>query len=310
MHRIVDISTEGQHLSLKRGFLLVETEGREVGRVPLDDIGGVIIHAHGTTMSNSIICALAERGALIVSCGANHLPVAVSLPLVGHHAQTSRMIAQASAGAPLKKQLWKQIVMRKIRMQAKALSAAGAGGDGFLLLERSVRSGDPENVEAHAAQRYWRKLFGGEFRRDRAAAGVNSLLNYGYAVVRASVGRSIVGCGLNPSLGIHHHNRHNPFALADDLIEPFRPLVDLTVLGLVREGTTDVTPDAKRRFADLLTFDVSNRGEKSPVFQVILQLSQSLARGFADGQAKLDLPDLSAADAVCLIEGGNAPCRS
>lgn len=305
MHRIVDIAVEGRHLSLTRGFLKVSAERAEVGRVPLDDIGGVIIHAQSTTVSNSVICALAERGALIVHCGRNYLPAAVSLPLVGHHAQTARMIAQAEARAPLKKQLWKQIVMRKIRMQSKSLQAAGADHQGFLLLERSVRSGDPENIEARAAQTYWPRLFGPNFRRDRSASGINSLLNYGYAVLRASVGRSIVASGMNPSLGIHHHNRHNPFALADDLIEPFRALVDLTVLGLRRGGAEEVSSAAKSRFAELLTFDLSHGGETSPVYQVILQLSQSLALSFADGQAKLVLPDFSVAEARSVLIGAS-----
>ena len=310
MHRIVDIAVEGRHLSLTRGFLKVSADRAEVGRVPLDDIGGVIVHAQSTTISNSVVCALAERGALIVHCGRNYLPAAVSLPLIGHHAQTARMIAQAEASAPFKKQLWKQIVMRKIRMQSKCLQAAGADDQGFLLLERSVRSGDPENIEARAAQTYWPRLFGPNFRRDRSASGINSLLNYGYAVLRASVGRSIVASGMNPSLGIHHRNRQNPFALADDLIEPFRPLVDLTVLGFVRDGTEDVCPATKRRFAELLTFDLHHCGETSPVYQIILQLSQSLARSFSEAKPTLVLPDFSVADAQSVIFGTSDQWRS
>ena len=310
MHRIVDIATEGLYLCVKRGFLQIKSDDQEIGRVPLDDIGGVVIHARSTIVSNSLMCALAERGALIVSCGANYAAAAVSVPLVGHHAQTARMIAQAESALPLKKRMWQQIVMRKIRMQARALDACGAGAEGFVLLERSVRSGDPENIEARAAQRYWPRLFGTSFRREQNGGGVNGLLNYGYAVVRAAVGRSIVASGLNPSIGLHHHNRHNPFALADDLIEPFRPLVDLTALGLVRSGIAEVTPDAKRRFAELLNFDLSSRGETSPVFREILTLSQSLARSFLDARPSLDLPALSASEAELLVQGHIAQCQS
>lgn len=222
MDRIVDIATDNQHLAAYRGFLTVSREGDEVGRVALDDIAAVIVHAHGITYSNNLLVALAERNILLVVCGSNHAPVSCFWPLDGHHAQGARMQAQWSATKPLAKQLWRQIVVAKIRMQAAILDANGAEAGAFDLLARKVRSGDPENVEAQAARRYWPLLFGEDFRRDRAQDGINSLLNYGYTVMRAILSRAIIAAGLHPTIGIHHHNKSNAFALADDLIEPFR----------------------------------------------------------------------------------------
>ncbi|MGK2910488.1 MAG: type II CRISPR-associated endonuclease Cas1 [Sphingobium sp.] len=213
------------HLSLHRGFLIVAKDREEVGRVALDDVHAVIVHAHGCTWSGNIVSALAERGAPIVYCAANHTPVAVTLPLEGHHAQGARIRAQWEAGRPLAKQLWRQIVVLKIAMQGALLTTCAHPGAGaFDLLARKVRSGDPDNIEAQAARRYWPALMGNDFRRDRDADGANALLNYGYAVMRATVARAIVAAGLHPTIGIHHANRGNAFALADDLVEPFAQL--------------------------------------------------------------------------------------
>jgi len=292
MDRIVDIATDGLHLSAYRGFLIVEKEREEVGRIALDDIHGVIVHAHGCTWTGSIVAALAGRGAPIVYCGANHSPVAVTLPLDGHHAQGAKMRAQWDAGRPLAKQLWRRMVIAKIAMQGSLLAARGApGAAAFDLLARRVRSGDPDNLEAQAARRYWPALMGADFRRDRDADGANSLLNYGYAVMRATLARAVVAAGLHPTIGIHHANRGNAFALADDLIEPFRPLVDALVLSMIGQGVEALDPSLKRRFARLIAFDLRLGGEVSPVSVAAQRLAQSLARSFETGTADLALFD-------------------
>ena len=268
MDRIVDIAAEGRHLSLHRGFLLVSEDRVEVGRIALDDVHAVIVHAHGTTWSANLVAALAERGAPLVFCGANHAPVAVTLPIVGHHAQNARFRAQWAASRPLAKQAWRRLVSAKIAMQGSLLAARGVEeASAFALLARRVKSGDPDNVEAQAARRYWPLLMGRDFRRDRAVPGANALLNYGYAVMRATVARAVVAAGLHPTIGIAHANRGNPLALADDLIEPFRPLVDALVVALVADGLTALDPAVKRRFARLIAFDlvVDRRGKGTPV---------------------------------------------
>lgn len=292
MDRIVDIATDGLHLSLHRGFLLVEKDRAEVGRVALDDIHALIVHAHGVTWTGNIVAALAERGAPIVFCNAAHAPVAVTLPLDGHHAQNARMQAQIGASTPLMKQLWRRIVSAKILMQGALLAARGApGAEAFPFMARRVTSGDKENLEAQAARRYWPLLMGSDFRRNRDAGDVNALLNYGYAVMRASCARAIVAAGLHPTLGIQHSNRSNAFALADDLIEPFRPLVDALAESMMRKGITRLDPAQKRRFARLIALDLRIAGETSPVSIAAVRMAQSLGKAFETGRPDLLLFD-------------------
>lgn len=291
MDRIVDIATDGRHLSAYRGFLVVSEDRAEVGRVALDDIAAVIVHAHGVTWTTSLVAALAERGALMVLCGANHAPVAVCLPLDGHHGQNGRMRAQWDAGQPLVKQLWRRIVISKIRWQAAVLEAHGHPTAAFEQFARRVRSGDPENIEAQAARRYWPLMMGEDFRRDRGAGGMNGMLNYGYTVMRALVARAVVAAGLHPSIGVHHANRGNAFALADDLIEPFRPLVDALTLRLAARGCGEVTPEAKRGFAGLIAVDLPGDAGVTTVAMAATRAAQSLARCFETGSAdELVLP--------------------
>lgn len=306
MERIVDIATDGRHLSAHRGFLIVEQQREEVGRVPLDDVAAVIVHAHGVTWSTNLIVALAERGALLLLCGANHSPVAVCLPIDGHHAQNGRMRAQWEARRPLAKQLWKAIIIAKIRWQAAVLEANGRNASAFDLLARRVGSGDPDNIEAQAARRYWTLLMGDDFRRDRDAGGVNGLLNYGYAVMRALCARSVVAAGLHPSIGVHHANRGNPFALADDVIEPFRPLVDALTVRLRAAGVESVTPEAKRAYAALIALDLPGAGGVVTTVSIAAtRVAQTLAQSFQTGRATdLVLPqpptarDLAGLDAL------------
>lgn len=292
MDQIVDIASDGLHLSVLRGFMVVSLEKHEQGRVPLDDIHAVIIHAHGVTWTTSLVVALAERGALVVVCAANHAPVAVISPIQGHHAQGAKMRAQWNAPQPLMKQLWRHVVKAKIGMQASLLDAQdNVAANALTMMARRVRSGDPENLEAQAARRYWPLLLGSEFRRDQGAAGANALLNYGYTVVRSSVARAIIAAGLHPTIGLHHHNRSNSFALADDLMEPFRPLVDRLVQRLTREGVDSVSPEAKRRLAGLIGFDVRLAGAISPVSIATQRLAQSLARSFEERKPLLAIFD-------------------
>ena len=253
--RVVEIAEDGRHLAKLRGFLTVEARGKEIGRVPLDDVAAVIGNAHGITWSNNLLVALAERCVPLVVCGANYRPAAFLWAADGHYEQGGRMSDQAAASKPLRKRLWAQIVSAKIQGQGATLEAAGAPHKGFHLLARSVRSGDPENVEAQAARRYWPLLFGDDFRRDRSAGGVNAMLNYAYTVLRAGAARAIMASGLHPSLGLAHRQRGNSFALADDLMEPFRPVADLLVRDLVEEGMTSVDKETKPRLVRVLVAD-------------------------------------------------------
>lgn len=286
--RIVEIAEDGRHLSVDRGFMIVQADGRELGRVPLDDIGVVIANAHGITYSNTLLTTLAERGAALVLCGRNHRPVAWLWPVVGHHAQGGRLRAQMAASRPLEKRIWQHLVKAKIAQQAAALAALGKPAGGVARLQHQVASGDPDNLEAQAARRYWPLLFGPEFRRDRDADGANAMLNYGYAVLRAATARAICAAGLHPSVGVNH--RSDDLALADDLMEPFRPLVDLAVARLIDAGTLEVNREAKRGLALVTAIDMRTERGTTPLWTCLERLAVSVARSFEDGRASLDLP--------------------
>lgn len=288
--RIVEIAGEGRYLSVHRGFLVVKSGEEEVGRVALDDIAALIANAHGITCSKNLLVELAGRGAPVVICGANHAPAAWVWPAEGHHAQTARIRAQIEAHRPLAKQLWQALVCGKITQQAAVLEAAGKPSGGVAALSRKVRSGDPENIEAQAARRYWSLLMGDDFRRDRDADSANALLNYGYTVLRAQAARAIIAAGLHPSVGIHHVTRTDPFCLASDVMEPFRPVIDLVVMRLAERGETDVTPDTKRVLVHALSADMETVRGTTPLSTCVERLASSLARSFETGKPAVDLP--------------------
>ena len=288
--RVVEVASEGCHLARSRGSMTVISNGREEGRVPLDDIGVLLCNGRGITYSNSLMTELARRGAAVVLCGPNYLPVAWLWPLEGHHVQAMRMRRQLEASLPLCKRLWQSVVKAKINQQAKALELLGISDGGLEALARRVRSGDPDNVEAQAARRYWPLLFGSDFRRNRFGGAANSFLNYGYTVLRAAVARAVVAAGLHPSLGIHHSNRANSMCLADDLMEPFRPLVDYTVVRLAADGAEELTTEAKRDLAAVLVMDMSTDRGTTPLQTCIERAAQSLARSFETGNPALVFP--------------------
>lgn len=269
--RIVEVSEHGRHLSLDRGFLVVREGDEERGRVPLDDIGAVVLSAYGTSYTTPLIVALVERGAIIVTCGKNHLPVAWTLPVVGHHAQTRIVAAQVDAPKPLNKRLWQYIVQTKIAAQADALEALGKSRALLDGLIDQVQSGDPTNVEARAAQAYWPALLGPTFRRDREADGINSVLNYGYTVLRASTARAIVASGLHPSVSIKH--RRDPLALSDDVMEPFRPVVDGQVAILAGQDRRHLTWEIRETCVEAL-------GDVEPD---LLRFVQSISKAYVEG---------------------------
>lgn len=260
-----------------------------LSRVVLDDLLGVVISGRGCVHSSNLLAELAQRGIAAIICGANYRPQAWLLPVEGHHAQSARMQAQAAAKLPLKKRLWRQIVRGKIANQAATLDIFGGGGNGLRVLAAKVRAGDPANVEAQAARYYWGYLFGRDFSRNPDGGGANALLNYGYAVIRACVARATMAAGLHPTLGLHHRGGGNPMCLVDDLMEPYRPLVDCLVRDLVDKGVSEVTPDAKRALAALAVVDIPGPAGISPLFTGAARFASSLARAFADG-GNLDIP--------------------
>jgi CRISP-associated protein Cas1 len=289
--RVVEIATDGRHLSVYRGFLVIAEGGAEVGRVALDEVAAVVANAHGLGYTNNLLLELSRRGVPVVLCGANHMPAAIVWPVDTHHVQTGRMNDQIGASLPLKKRLWAQLVRAKILAQGATLAAAGAPSAGFYLLSRKVRSGDPDNVEAEAARRYWPLLLGPDFHRDRNGHGINGMLNYGYAVLRAGVARAVMAAGLHPGFGLMHSNRSNPMVLVDDLMEPFRPVVDREVVRLAGRGVAAVDGEAKAALARVMIVDLPTAAGMSPLMVCGERLAQSLARAFAGEADRLDLPN-------------------
>jgi CRISPR-associated protein Cas1 len=291
--RIVEIADDQRHLFMHRGFLVVkDTEGgrKELGQVPLDDIAAVIANAHGLSYTNNLLVALAERGAPFVLCGANHNVIGMLLAIDGNYQQAKRFDAQLEASKPTVKRLWADVVRSKLQQQAAALEATGAPAIPLLTLVARVRSGDPDNLEAQGARRYWGLLFGDEFRRDQDAGGLNAMLNYGYTVLRAATARAVVAAGLHPTIGLHHSNENNAMRLVDDLMEPFRPMVDLKVWQLRREGEDQITPETKRALVHTMYDDMQTDAGATPVLVCAQKLATSLAQVYLGEREKLDLP--------------------
>jgi CRISPR-associated protein Cas1 len=291
--RIVEVADDRRHLFAHRGFLVVqdsEGERKELGQVPLDDIAAVIANAHGLSYTNNLLVALSERGAPFVLCAANHNAVGMLLPIEGNFEQSKRIEAQIGASLPTRKRLWATVVRAKLEQQAAALAAKGAPAAPLLALATKVKSGDPENLEAQGARRYWGLLFGEKFRRDQDAGGLNALLNYGYTVLRATTARAIVATGLHPSIGLHHSHDNNAMRLVDDMMEPFRPIIDLKVWQLMRNGEDNVTPETKRAIVRTMYDDMLSDAGATPVTVCVQRLATSLAQVYLGQRDKLDLP--------------------
>ncbi len=290
MDQIIDIAGDGRHLARFKGFLKVSVDGDEVGRAPLDQIAAVIVHGHGTTCSASLLVELANRGVAVVLCDQRHAPRGVLMPIEGHHSQGARMRAQWEASRPFMKQAWKQIVVSKIRMQEQVLEYVGQPSARLKQLSGKVTSGDTKNVEAQAARYYWPLLMGMDFKRELQGGGGNSLLNYGYTILRSAASRAIVAAGLHPTIGIHHSNRGNAFALSDDIMEPFRPLVDCCVRNVVHDRGTEVDSVAKKALAKLIALDLPLGDSSTPLALALVRLAASLARSFETQELQLTLP--------------------
>ncbi|MBI5893695.1 MAG: type II CRISPR-associated endonuclease Cas1 [Deltaproteobacteria bacterium] len=251
--RIIEISNPAR-LSLKNQQMVVEREGFETTTVPIEDLGVLILDHPAVSHTHGLLTACSENNVAVVICDRKHMPSAVFLPLDGNSLHSKTIAEQIQIKEPTRKRLWQEIIQAKIRGQSKVLHQAVGDGSPLPQFAARVRSGDPENLEAQASRIYWQKLFGPDFRRDPDGSGINILLNYGYAIMRAAVARAIVSTGLHPSLGLHHHNQYNSFCLADDLMEPLRPAVDMKVYELCKTltGEPELTPDTKRFILEIL----------------------------------------------------------
>ena len=282
--QLVEITNPGHKLSKVRGFLSVEHSGEQVGRVPLDDIMAVLVSVPGCTVSSALMEALALRNTPLVLCGRNYMPTCWTLPVQGALRQFQVMRGQAALSEPRRKRLWQAIVRRKIRNQADVLVMLNQPHQHLRRMMGKVRSGDPDNIEAQAARAYWQRLFGDQFRRDRQSSGINAALNYGYTVLRACIARATLGAGMHPSFSLHHRNPQNPFNLVDDLIEPYRPIVDLLVSREACSYSDDLTEGNKARLAALVTTPLPTDEGTSPLSMSALRMCRSVA-GYCQGDA-------------------------
>ncbi len=279
--RVIDISEQGGQVRLRQGCLVVEVEGRPPGVVALEDLGAVVLGHPEAVMSTSAMAATVEAGAAVVVCNRQRTPCGLLLPLDGHCWQTKRMLGQVAMGVVQRKRLWQGVVRWKIRAQAALLEALRGDDGGLRAMAKAVRSGDAGNAEGRAAAAYWPMLFNDvQFRRRTDGTDQNALLNYGYAVMRACVGRAVTAAGLHPSLGLFHHGRENAMGLVDDLLEPYRPLVDGEVAELV--GTYGrlcaVDAESKRRLVGVLGARLATgAGETRTVSECVMRTAQSLA---------------------------------
>ncbi|QSH42239.1 type II CRISPR-associated endonuclease Cas1 [Lentisphaerota bacterium ZTH] len=293
--RIIDISGQPVFLNVTNRLLAIRNKEGKSQTLPLGDVAALLISNNAATMTHAVLDGIASSGGIVVICDQKHMPSGMLLPMQGHYIQTERFTAQAAASLPLKKRIWRQIVRDKIRNQATVLKLTGGDDGGLLPLVSLVRSGDSSNIEARAAKIYWRQLFKPvvDFKRDFDQDGINSWLNYGYAVLRAMTARAICASGLHPTLGVNHHNRYNPFCLADDLMEPFRPVVDLAVCRLLSSYSAAAELDAviKREIISAVLCRVVFNGESITIFNALAKMSASLAFAFENNGRSIALPD-------------------
>lgn len=300
------------HLSLRNGQMIVkmaelercdkvdERFKREFERsVPIEDIGMLMVENRQVTLTAGLLAALAAANSAVAVCDDRMMPTGLMLPLAANTTLTERMRKQVEASLPLKKQMWQQTVRAKIANQAKVLShATGESHPCMTEWAADVRSGDADNTEGRAAAYYWKNLFtgriGGGFRREPDGEWPNAMLNYGYAVVRAVVARALVGSGLSPTLGIFHRNKYNAYCLADDIMEPYRPVVDMLVLRLMeRDDCQDgLSKEAKRELMQLPQADVRMEGKTSPLMNAVAVTSASVSACFCGDERKISYPEI------------------
>lgn len=258
---------------------------------PVEDIGVVILDHKQITITSGAIEALLQNNCALITCDSKSMPVGLMLPLYGNTTQNERFRNQLDASLPLRKQLWQQTIKAKIENQASVLKLLAHNEARCMhVMANNVKSGDPDNAEAHAAAYYWKNLFSASidnFVRDREGEPPNNLLNYGYAILRAVIARNLVASGLLPTLGIHHHNKYNAYCLADDIMEPYRPYVDEIVFNLYSNcKNTELTTDVKATLLSIPTTEVTIEGKRSPLMVAAGITTSSLYKCFC-GEARL-----------------------
>lgn len=269
-----------------------------VRTVPIEDIGIVVLDHQRITVTQGLLSALLENSSAIITCNGKRMPAGLLMPLEGNTLQNERFRKQIECSLPLRKQLWQQTVKAKIENQAGMLVKYSVKSPATLFkMAGNVRSGDPDNYEAQAAVYYWKNIFSDrpDFIRAQDGEAPNSLLNYGYAILRAVVARSLVISGLLPVYGIHHHNRYNAYCLADDIMEPYRPYVDEAVITIMAQHESlpdQLTTDMKRELLGIPVIDVRIGGKRRPLMIAVGETTASLAKCFNGESRKIAYPSV------------------
>ena len=284
------------YLKTQNEQLVIEMqETGEVKTAPIEDIGLLILDHQQITVTQSVLAKLLANNTALITCDSTHHPTGLMLNLEGNSLQSQKFQAQVEATEPLKKQLWQQTIMAKIRNQGLHLKQQKKENKIMLNYVKDVKSGDSENHEARAAVYYWKHLFPDflEFRRERYGPPPNNLLNYGYAILRATVARSLVASGLLPTLGIHHRNQYNAYCLADDIMEPYRPFVDKVVCNIVRLNGKflEMSPLMKKELLSIPALDTTIDGQKSPLMNAVTRTTASLTKCFEGKSRKILYPE-------------------
>ncbi len=292
---ILEIAENERYVSMHRGLVVVREQEKILGELPVDALLSVILSADGITLSKKFLERMAEENIPVIICGANYMPLSIATPVSAHYRPLAVARLQVEASPVLYKQLWKRVVEMKITNQANALELCRGKNEPALVKlrdkARRVKSGDVENQEGQAARLYWNALFGGNFLRNPDEGGINALLNYGYAVLRAACARAICACGLLPLFGIHHSNAYNAFCLADDMMEPLRPLVDVEVFRLAEQGgKLELNPKSKRTLLRVLQSVMLLENEQSSLVPLTQKMAQSLVRSLSEKEMRLELP--------------------
>ena len=258
----------------------------------MEDLSALLLESRAVSITTAALQELTDHGVTVYLCDETHLPAALVLPMNRHSRQLKLLKGQIAMRRPTQKRVWQGVVMSKISNQARCLSLLGKDeAEELRALADQVRSGDPDNWEAVAAARYFPALFGAGFTRGEECR-VNAALNYGYAILRGAVARHLVIRGLEPCLGIFHHSELNRFNLADDLMEPYRPLVDLYVASHVPDDEGDLTPAIKQQLFQLSHYLVEQGGKQFRAISAIGRMADSFSRIVQSGEGQLELPHL------------------
>jgi len=281
------------YLKLKDNQLqVIDPETREVkGSAPVEDLAFLVLDNYQITLSHQLIVALQGNNVAIISCDAQHLPFGLMLPMSGHVEHSERLKVQMNVSEPLRKQLWKQTVEAKISQQMLLLKKLGKEYEPMTEYLNAVKSGDSTNMEGIAAQFYWKRMYE-NFSREREGEAPNNFLNYGYSIIRSIVARALVSSGLHPTIGLFHRNKYNPYCLADDIMEPYRPYADELVYRMMNLPTrpTELTTSVKAELLKLASCDVMMMQKLRPLMVAVSSTTSSLYKCYSGEQRVIRYP--------------------